>query len=280
MVWTKTQTWATVCVHLSRKTVKGQRHSMTKKRETTKTKDLQCMKTPALASTTLTCSPSVSSHFTHCWVSLCTSCRQFNCCRRNHLLNFWSVREFLVEIHTAKTGLLRCCLYTTYGRHTIDHGHAPNCLNHMKIVEHVNVFLHFREHLLDDVVMPCSSLLSGWNYIDGSSRNFGASVNLTAGSTVIWALASASSRMRSIQQVCDELRPRFLSRGDTVDCVGFLLRHIFSYSATPAVLCDEFDRTGFPQTVHLRDLLCDHPFSTLNHRFFPWDKVHVLASIL
>ena len=26
---------------------------------------------------TLTCSPSVSGHFTHCWVSLCTSCRQF-----------------------------------------------------------------------------------------------------------------------------------------------------------------------------------------------------------
>ena len=37
------------------------------KRETTKTKDLQCMKTHALASTTLTCSPSVSGHFTHCW---------------------------------------------------------------------------------------------------------------------------------------------------------------------------------------------------------------------
>ena len=42
------------------------------------------MKTHALASTTLTCSPSVSAHFTHCWVSLCASCRQFNCCRCNH----------------------------------------------------------------------------------------------------------------------------------------------------------------------------------------------------
>ena len=59
-----------------------------------------------------TCSPSVSGHFTHCWVSLWTSCRQFNCCRCNHSLNFWPVREFLVEIHTAKTGLLRCCLHT------------------------------------------------------------------------------------------------------------------------------------------------------------------------
>ena len=47
------------------------------KKETTKTKDLQCMKTHSLASTTLTCSSSVSGHFTHCWVSLCTSCRQF-----------------------------------------------------------------------------------------------------------------------------------------------------------------------------------------------------------
>ena len=51
------------------------------------------MKTHALASTTLTCSPSVSGHFTHFWVSLCTSCRQFliivfNYCRCNRLLNF------------------------------------------------------------------------------------------------------------------------------------------------------------------------------------------------
>ena len=49
------------------------------KRETTRTKDLQCMKTRALASTTLTltCSPSGSGHFTHCWVLHCASCRQF-----------------------------------------------------------------------------------------------------------------------------------------------------------------------------------------------------------
>ena len=78
-----------------------------------KTKDLQYMKTHALASTTLTCSPRVSGHFTHCWVSLCTSCRQFNCWRCTNLFNFWPVREILVEIHTAKTDLLRCCLYTT-----------------------------------------------------------------------------------------------------------------------------------------------------------------------
>ena len=28
-------------------------------------------------------------------------------------INFWPVREFLVEIHAAKTGFLRCCLYNT-----------------------------------------------------------------------------------------------------------------------------------------------------------------------
>ena len=74
----KAQTWATVCVQLSRKTIKGKRHSLTK-REITKTKDLQCMKTHALASATLTltCSPSVAGHFTHCWVSLGASCCQF-----------------------------------------------------------------------------------------------------------------------------------------------------------------------------------------------------------
>ena len=32
-----------------------------------KTKDLQCMMAHALASTTLTDSPGVSGHFTHCW---------------------------------------------------------------------------------------------------------------------------------------------------------------------------------------------------------------------
>ena len=55
----KAQTRATVCAQLSRKTIKGQRHQLTTKRETTKTKDLQCMMTHALASTTLTltCSP-------------------------------------------------------------------------------------------------------------------------------------------------------------------------------------------------------------------------------
>ena len=73
-------------VRVSRKTVKGQRHLLTTQRETTKTKDLQCMKTHALASIMVTCSPSVSGHFTH------------------HLPIFGLTRT--------KTGLLRCCLYT------------------------------------------------------------------------------------------------------------------------------------------------------------------------
>ena len=45
--------------------------------------------------------------------SLCTSCHQLGCCCCTNLFNFWPTRQFLVEIHTAKTGLLRCCLYTT-----------------------------------------------------------------------------------------------------------------------------------------------------------------------
>ena len=65
---------------------------------------------------------------THCWASLCTSCRQFNCCRCNHLLNFRPVREFLVEIHTAKTGLLWFSFQWQAARapcHRI--GQAPRC---------------------------------------------------------------------------------------------------------------------------------------------------------
>ena len=68
-----------MCVRITRKTVKDN-DSNRQQKDTTRTKDLQCMKTRALASTTLTLtgSSSVSGHFTHCWVSLCTSCRQFN----------------------------------------------------------------------------------------------------------------------------------------------------------------------------------------------------------
>ena len=58
------------------------------KKKTTKRKDLQCMKTHAFGINYALMFPSVSSHFTHCWVSLCTSCRQFNCCRCNHFTKF------------------------------------------------------------------------------------------------------------------------------------------------------------------------------------------------
>ena len=78
------------CVH--KESVKEQQQKNRDDEDTTKTKDLQCTKTHALTSTastlTLTCSPSVLSHFTHCWVLLCSSCRQLNSCRCNHLLNF------------------------------------------------------------------------------------------------------------------------------------------------------------------------------------------------
>ena len=48
------------------------------------------MKTRALVSTTLTCSPSVSGHFSHCWVSLCTSCRLIQ------LLSLYPFIQFLI----------------------------------------------------------------------------------------------------------------------------------------------------------------------------------------
>ena len=75
------------------------------RRETTKTKDLQCMMIHALASTTLTDFPSVSGHFTHSRDFRSVLRVVNSICRCTHLFNFWLVREFLVEIHTAKTVL-------------------------------------------------------------------------------------------------------------------------------------------------------------------------------
>ena len=52
----------------------------------------------------------VTSHFV---LDFCSVLRVVNSiCRCTNLFNFWPVRKFLVEIHTAKTGLVRCCLYT------------------------------------------------------------------------------------------------------------------------------------------------------------------------
>ena len=53
-----------------------------------KTMDLQCMKTHALASTTLTCSPSIVGHFTHVGFRSVLRVVNFNSCRCNHVLNF------------------------------------------------------------------------------------------------------------------------------------------------------------------------------------------------
>ena len=61
--------------------------------------------------------------FPKCFKSLHTHCWAFrsflrvvnSMCRCTTLFNFWPVREFLEEIHTAKAGLLRCCLYTWKG---------------------------------------------------------------------------------------------------------------------------------------------------------------------
>ena len=40
--------------------------------------------------------------------SLCTSCQQFNCWSCTILFNFWPVREFLAEVHTAKMDVWGC----------------------------------------------------------------------------------------------------------------------------------------------------------------------------
>ena len=77
-----------------------------KKEKLWKTKDLQCMMTHALASTALTDSPSVSSHFTHCWAfhSVLRVVNSISRCSTN-VFSFYPVREFLVQLHTAKTVL-------------------------------------------------------------------------------------------------------------------------------------------------------------------------------
>ena len=113
MGWTKTQNLS-YSVRASSKEDSQRTTTLTdnKKRETTKTKDLQCMKTHALASTTLTCSPNVSSHFTHCLVSLCTSCRQFNCCRCNPSIQFLTCTRIPCRDSHCENGFWRCCLYT------------------------------------------------------------------------------------------------------------------------------------------------------------------------
>ena len=48
-------------------------------------------------------------------LSFCVPRYQFTCCQCTKLIHFQPVREFLVEVHTAKNGRVRCCLYTPVG---------------------------------------------------------------------------------------------------------------------------------------------------------------------
>ena len=49
--------------------------------------------------------PSVSSHMTHRWVSLCTSCRQFEFFVAVTMYSILTCTRIPGEIQTAKTGL-------------------------------------------------------------------------------------------------------------------------------------------------------------------------------
>ena len=121
------------CVH--KESVKEQQQNRDDE-HITKTKDLQCTKTHALTSTastlTLTSFPSVLNHFTHCSVLPCVPC--------NWILVAVTIYSILTcmqipcRVHTAKTGLSRCCLY-----------------NHPSVVNKINSWR-------DAVSLRCSSL--------------------------------------------------------------------------------------------------------------------------
>ena len=95
-----------VCASNKEHSQRDNGHKLTTKRETTKTKDLQCMKTHALASTTLTLSVSGSLHTLFGFRSVLRVVN-FNSCRCDHLLNF---DLYANSLSLAITGLLRCCL--------------------------------------------------------------------------------------------------------------------------------------------------------------------------
>ena len=85
----KAQTWATVCAQgiSQRTTTKNRDDEDTTKDEGSSMHedsyiDINCVYAHANVFS------NVLSHFTHCWVLLCASCRQLNSCRCNHLLNF------------------------------------------------------------------------------------------------------------------------------------------------------------------------------------------------
>ena len=94
----------TVCVDLNKENSQGTMTLTDNKEERLqRTKDLQCMMPHALASTTLTDSPIVSGHFTHCLAFRSAPRVTYSIVVTvPNLFNFCPVREFLVEIHTAK----------------------------------------------------------------------------------------------------------------------------------------------------------------------------------
>ena len=117
MEWTKTQTcvgWSrTVRVHLSKMTVKRQRHQWQQKERLRKKKNLQCLVTHELASTTLTDFPSVSGHFTRCWDfrSALHNVKSIIAVVIYSIFDLYS--NFFVDSHTAKMSFLIWFLYSS-----------------------------------------------------------------------------------------------------------------------------------------------------------------------
>ena len=178
---------------------------------------------------------------------------------------------------------LACVTFFTHvkgGPHTIVHEHAPHSFVHEKKSPTCSYLPKFGASFwIMWSVMSFASLLCVWKTIDGSSRNFGAGVNLTRGFTVLWALVSASSRVRGFQDELDELWRVFLCC-DEVECirfhqavprVGFL-----SQSSFLIVFGEECGRTGFPKAALLgSSLRYDRLLlSLLIHPFLWRDKVH------
>ena len=109
MGWTETQTWAglnrKMCVHLTRKTVKRQWHKQTTKKRDCENEGSSMHDGTCIGINYAHRFPSVSGHFTHCWAFRSVLRVVNSICRCTTLFNFWPVREFLKEIHTAKTVL-------------------------------------------------------------------------------------------------------------------------------------------------------------------------------
>ena len=167
------------------------------------------------------------------------------------LWTWWSTRILLIfstsslrqsTVHRpSSVNMLQTALFT---------GKVSNLLMSFLTFEHTFWMLK--------LFMSFSSLLCvKWNAIDGSSRNFSAGVNFTAGFTVIWALALVSSCMRvSNKNLTSTGLDFFLAVTKWLIALGSpKLCH-----QNLAFLCNEFDRTGLARLFHRISLLCDHPF--------------------